>query len=118
MGVFRERITISNLSEQRSLEIDAVVDTGAFYSMFPGYMLQQLEVEPLGTEDFELADGTQVQMQWGHAWMRVGGKRVITVVAFGSDLSKALLGAYTLEGLRLAVDPLGKRLVPVGALPI
>ena len=40
------------------------------------------------------------------------GERVTTLVIFGEDDSPALLGAYTLEGLALAVDPVEQRLVP------
>lgn len=32
---------------------------------------------------------------------------------FGEDDSPPVLGAYTLEGLALAVDPLNQRLVPL-----
>lgn len=35
-----------------------------------------------------------------------------TLVVFGDDGAPALLGAYTLEGLGLAVDPVEQRLVP------
>ena len=33
-------------------------------------------------------------------------------MAFGEDDARVLLGAYTLEGLRLAVDPTHARLIP------
>ena len=34
------------------------------------------------------------------------------IVVFGEDDAPPLLGAYTLEGLALAVDPEAQRLVP------
>lgn len=37
-------------------------------------------------------------------------------MVFGDEGVSPLLGAYTLEGVRLAVDPVGKRLVPTRAL--
>ena len=36
-----------------------------------------------------------------------------TWVIFGEDGMSPLLGAYTLEGLLLAVDPYNERLIPV-----
>ena len=36
----------------------------------------------------------------------------MTLVVFGEDDGPALLGAYTLEGLALAVDPVEQQLVP------
>jgi hypothetical protein len=43
----------------------------------------------------------------------VEGKAVITIVIFGDEEAPALLGAYTLEGVRLAPDPVNRRLVSV-----
>ena len=42
----------------------------------------------------------------------IDGRTEATLVIFGEDSARALLGAYTLEGLRLAVDPALGRLVP------
>ena len=38
-------------------------------------------------------------------------------MVFGDDEAPALLGAYTLEGLALAVDPESQRLVPTHMIP-
>jgi len=46
----------------------------------------------------------------------VDGRVELTLVVFGDPDSPALLGAYTLEGVRLAADPVGRRLVPVPGL--
>lgn len=40
----------------------------------------------------------------------------ITFVVFADEGSAPLLEAYTLGGLRLAVDPVNRRLVPVRGL--
>ena len=50
-------------------------------------------------------------MDYGRAWATIDGESEITIVVFGEDNGPALLGAYTLEGLALAVDPVGQRLV-------
>ena len=42
----------------------------------------------------------------------MGPASIPTLVVFGEDHARALLGAYTLEGLRLAVDPTHRKLVP------
>jgi predicted aspartyl protease len=51
-------------------------------------------------------------MDYGEARAMVDGESVATLVVFGEDGAPALLGAYTLEGLALAVDPVEQRLVP------
>ena len=51
-------------------------------------------------------------MDYGEARASINGESVTTLVVFGEDEGPALLGAYTLEGLALAVDPVEQRLVP------
>jgi len=65
---------------------------------------------------FTLADGRQAEHDIGHGWIRVDGRTVITLVVFGEAAAEPLLGAYALEGLRLAPDPVGRRLMPVPGL--
>ena len=59
-----------------------------------------------------LADGRRMQMDYGEARATVDGESVTTLVVFGEEGAPPLLGAYTLEGLALAVDPVEQRLVP------
>ena len=118
MGIFSQPIVISDLSGEHSVEIDAVVDTGAFYSVLPRYLLQELGVEPIDRITFRLADNQSIEMDIGHAWITLGGRRRITTVAFGSNIGQLLIGAFTLEGLELAVDPRGECLVPIENLPV
>ncbi|MCY3567845.1 MAG: Retroviral aspartyl protease [Chloroflexi bacterium] len=117
MGIFSQRITVSDLTDQNSVEIDAVVDTGSFYSVLPKYMLQQLGVDPIDRITFRLVNDEPIEMDIGYAWITLDGRRRITTVAFGSDTEPFLLGAFTLEGLEMAVDPQGKRLVHIDYLP-
>ncbi len=60
--------------------------------------------------------GRHVEREIGRAWIRVGGRTEVTVVVFADPGSPVLLGAYALEGLRLAPDPVARRLVPVPGL--
>jgi len=47
MGTFREKVAISNPAEPSlSIEIEAVVDTGATYTWIPGDKLRRLKVKP------------------------------------------------------------------------
>jgi hypothetical protein len=60
-----------------------------------------------------IADGGEIELEIGRAWIRIDGRQEYSLVVFGDA---ALLGAFTLEALRLAQDPVGRRLVPVPAL--
>ncbi len=112
MGPFTWPLRISSMDGQQSRDIEATVDTGAAYTTLPTGLLSELGVVPMGQRRFLLADGQRVYMDYGQAWASVNGDSVITLVIFGEDDGPALLGAYTLEGLALTVDPVEQRLVP------
>ncbi len=95
----------------------ALVDTGAFYTILPSSVLDELGVQRVGETRFVYADGRTGETDIGYAFASLNGGRAIpTVVAFGNDDGPVLLGAYTLEGMELMVDPLGEQLVPRGPL--
>ena len=112
MGTFQWPLRISSIDGRQSREIEATVDTGAAYTTLPARFLRELGVEPMGTRRLLLADGRRVDMEYGEAKASINGEQVTTVVVFGEDDGPALLGAYTLEGLALAVDPVEQKLVP------
>ena len=111
MGSFGWPLRISSVDGQRSQEIEATVDTGAAYTTLPGGLLRELGIEPVGKRRFLLADGHRIEMDYGEARATVDGESVTTLIVFGEDGAPALLGAYTLEGLAMAVDPVEQRLV-------
>ena len=112
MGTFSWPLRISSMDSQRSRDIEATVDTGAAYTTLPTRMLRELGITPMGKRRFLLADGRRIEMDYGEARATVDGENVTTLVVFGEEDAPALLGAYTLEGLALAVDPVEQRLVP------
>ena len=118
MGMFRVEIDVGGLEGSRFERVDAWVDTGAFYSSVPRPVLESLGVVPHIREPFRLADGRVVESAIGRAFIRIGDRAEITLVLFGEPGSPPLLGAYSLEGLRLAVDPSTQRLVPMPWLPL
>ncbi len=113
MGVFNWPIRLDSMDGQRSLEIEAMVDTGASYTIVPAKLLHDLGVSPIDKIGLVLADGRAVEYDLGRAMATINGRTEATLVVFGEHGARALLGAYTLEGLRLAVDPTHGRLVPV-----
>ncbi len=116
MGTFRHRIEIGDPEGQRFEAVDALVDTGASYSMVPSSILERLGVPSIDSATFILGDSRRIERDIGQTWIRVDGKSVITLVVFGEEQLGAVLGAYSLEGLRLGVDPASQRLVPTPGL--
>ena len=101
---------------REALDIEATVDTGATYSMLPSGMLRRLGVVSFGKAEFKLADGRVVELEMGRVWVTIDGASEVSLVIFGKDDTPPLLGAYTLEGLRLAADPVQRRLVPTRSI--
>ena len=116
MGAFRHLIEIGDPQGRRFERIEALVDTGATNSVVQAPLLRRLGVEPLRRSTFVLADGRRVQREMGQTWVRLDGQAAIRLVVFGEADEEPLIGADTLEGLLLAVDPVGRRLVPTEGL--
>ena len=118
MGTFKYPLRISSIDGQQARDIEATVDTGAFFTTLPAPLLRDLGIVPVGKRTFLIGDGRRVQMDVGDARVTIDGDSVMTIVAFGGDDAPAVLGAYTLEGLTLAVDPTGERLIPIEVLSL
>lgn len=112
MGTFNWPMRLSSMDDQQSRDIEATVDTGAAYTTLPASLLREIGVTPMGKRRFLLADGRRMHMDYGEARATINGESVTTLVVFGEEGAPPLLGAYTLEGLALAVDPVEQRLVP------
>ena len=116
MGTFSVPIAIGDVGGERFEEVEALVDTGATTTVVPGSALRRLGISPTKRETFEYAGGERVALDIAEARARVGGRETTTWVIFGEEGTPALLGAYTLEGVFLGVDPYGQRLIPVRGL--
>lgn len=113
MGTFNLTIQISNLNGEHFEEVEVMVDTGAITTVIPRNVLEGLGIRPTKRETFEYAGGEQVQLDMAEARARVEGRETVTWVIFGEEGASPLLGAYTLEGVFLGVDPYNQRLIPV-----
>ena len=116
MGIFHVTIEIGDSAGSRFVPVDGLVDTGASHTLVPRPILQQLGIVPQESWPFTLADESSVEYDVTEARVRIEGRTRTTIVVFGEPAATPLLGAYTLEGLRLAVHPVGQRLFTVPGL--
>jgi clan AA aspartic protease len=93
--------------------VELLVDSGAIYSVVPQPVLERLGIKPIATEQFRLADGSRVSRKKGIALFRYEGRVGGADVIFGEQGDGQLLGAFTLEGLGLVLDPLRRELKPL-----
>ena len=95
----------------RQLQLEGLVDTGAYLSQIPGRLLEQIGIVPFGTRRVQYADGTVVSKSVASAEIVIGSDVTPTIVLCGGHTDLILIGALTLEGLSLGVDPVRKTLI-------
>ena len=110
-GEFNWPIGVWSAGGERMETVDALVDTGASYSMFPRSMLERLGIERRYVLPFEQADGSVIDRDVGRALLVINGAEDVQRVIFGEDDSEPLIGAGTLQGLLLVVDSVSEELV-------
>ena len=115
MGTFYVTIQIADRFRERYVNVDAMVDTGSTYTSLPESLLAELGIEREETDVFELADNRLVEYDLGDIRLRLEGREHYVPVIFAPDNATPLVGAVTLEILRLGIDPVAERLVPVTA---
>ena len=113
MATFDVTIQIGNLNGERYEDVEVMVDTGAVTTVIPRSILEGLGISPTKRETFEYAGGERVHLDMAEARAVVEGRETGTWVIFGEDGVAPILGAYTLEGVFLAVDSYNERLIPV-----
>ena len=119
MGTFRVTVEVENPArsgDRRTLE-SVLVDTGAELSWFPAALLESLRIERVNQRHFRQADGTVLARWTGGVILRVVGIQTWDEAVFAEPGDLILLGAHSLEGLNLRIDPVSKQLIDAGPAP-
>lgn len=119
MGTFRIAVVLENPGTpgpRREFQ-SVLVDTGAELSWFPATALESLAIARRKELQFRQADGSVLTRWSGWAEVHAAGTVTVDEVVFGEPRDLVLLGARTLEGLNLRIDPVAKRLIDAGPLP-
>ena len=120
MGTFYARCKLENPSDRsKSIVIPRLlVDTGSELTWVSERMLERIGI---GREKkdlrFVLANGQEVTRSVGFAIIRLAEYFTIDEVVFAEPGDLQLLGAHTLEGLNLIIEPARRRLMAAGPLP-
>jgi predicted aspartyl protease len=108
VGTFHTRCQIENPSHRtRRTPISKIlVDTDSEYTWVPARLLERLDISREKKDvRFVMANGEEITRSVGFAIIRLGTSFTIDEVVFGEPGDLELLGARTLEGLNLQVDP-------------
>lgn len=117
MGTFSVGCRIENSIERsRGISVRRIlVDTGSEYTWVSGAMLEKIGIAREKKDvEFVMANGQRITRSVGFAIVRVEKAFTIDEIVFAEKGDLLLLGARTLEGLNLTVDPRRKRLVAAG----
>lgn len=119
MGTFRTDVEIENPAHRgvRSAFSAVLVATGVELSCFPANVLEAMGIQRIKRWHFRQADGAVLERWTGAALVYAGGTWTNDEVVFGEPGDLTLLGARSLEGLNLRVDPVSKTLVDAGPVP-
>jgi clan AA aspartic protease len=101
---------------EKFAEVNFLIDSGAVYSLVPGKILDELEIEPHREMIFSLADGTSIKRKVCSAYFEFNGEGGPAPVVYGEEGDEPLLGATTLESLGLVLNPFSRTLHPMRML--
>src|SRR5882672_4083161 len=119
MGTFYTGCRIENVSgrSKRAAILKLLVDTGSEYTWVPQATLDKLGIKREKKDlAFTMAKSQTVSRSVEFAIVRVNKYFTVDEVVFAEKGDLLLLGARTLEGLNLIVDPHKKKLVAAGPL--
>jgi len=120
MGTFFTRCKVENIVDRtKSVIVSRIlVDIGSEYTWIPATTLEKIGIKREKKDLlFTMANGQQVTRSVGFAIIRLDKFFTVDEVVFAEKRDLLLLGARTLEGLNLVVDPRKKKLVAAGPLP-
>ena len=112
METFRIEVGIADPSRSvdRRVFHSALVDTGAELSVFPAAVLDESGIVRLKQVRFRQADGTTFTRWTGPAFIFAADTVATDDIVFGEADDLTLLGARSLEGLNVRIDPVSKLL--------
>ena len=117
MGFTNVPIKIINPQKpQLSADTELLAGSGALYSIVPGRLLRNIDLEPKRKQTFILANEDSITRPVGEAIFRFSDYEGTAPVIFGEDTDKAVLGVVTLEVLGLEIDPTRQQLKPAPGL--
>ena len=118
MGTFTVRVGVSNGNGGATQWVEALVDTGATFTVLPDSMLRErVGVSPKRQMLFTFADGSETLLPVGEAVLHIDGEQATNRVVFGKE-GQYLLGATTLQVFGLIPDTSRHQLVAASKLPL
>ncbi len=97
---------------ERRQPVELLVDSGSTYTWVAGALLRALSVAPTERRRVVTIESQVAERDAAEVLITLEGRTLHTVCLFGDAGDLDVLGAYTLEGFGLAVDPVQRKLIP------
>src|SRR6266852_2527314 len=97
---------------ERPEPIELLVDSGSTYTWIAAALLPTLSIAPTEPRRDVTIEGQVAERDAAEVLITLEGRTLHTVCLFGDAGDLDVLGAYTLEGFGLGVDPVQRRLIP------
>jgi len=117
MGAVHIKVTIRNpAAPERAWEGLFLVDTGATDTLVARQHLEAIGLQPKGHRVYELADGSQLDMDTTTGDIEFMDEVTAGRILFGPDHAEPLLGVTALESAGVEIDPRNQRLKKLPAV--
>ena len=97
---------------ERREPVELLVDSGSTYTWVSAELLRRLGVTPTKRRRVVTIEGQVVERDSAEVLITLEGRTLHTVCFFGEAGDLGVLGAYTLEGFALGIDPVQRKLIP------
>ena len=113
MGTFFTDVQIASPRRaDRRETVKLLVDSGSLYTWISAGVLRDLGVQPTDRRRVVTIEGRTTERGLAEILITLEGRTLHTLCLFGETGDLEVLGAYTLEGFGLAIDPVQRRLIP------
>ncbi len=125
MGTVTEKVTLKNFVDivnssktlipqesVKTVEIEAIVDTGAAFLCLPPVVIQELGLLYIRSRQVVTANGIVSRRIFGGALIMIQEREIQMEVMENDELTPPLIGYLVLEDMDLLVDVKGQKLIP------
>jgi clan AA aspartic protease len=114
MGKVIEKVKLTNLFDPtKSVEVEAVIDTGATMVVLPKNLVQELGLEKIEDVRVKYADGRVERKEvYGVVRLELKGRVGNFDVLAENEEAQPLIGQIVLERLDLIIEPSTRKLIP------
>jgi len=90
----------------RTVQVEALVDTGATMLVLPAEVCRHLGLREAGRRKVRYANGVVAEVPWvGGVWIEILGREMTSDALVEAEGTTPLIGQIPLEGLDLIVNP-------------